>query len=540
MATCNPDGRGYGACEGEVAPEVEVCGDGEDNDCNGEADEAAAGCTCQPGTSEACYSGPPGTEGLGNCAPGVRICEASGTAYGPCQGEVLPEAERCGVPAEDESCDGEPNCTGAHRWSRRFGESGGAMAYNITVDPVGSVLFSGWFNGTIDFGGGPLASTGGDDIFVVKLDPEGSRLWSKQFGGPGVRQYVHGLAADAEGNVLVSGLFEETIDFGGGLLTSAGGDDVFVAKLDAEGNHLWSKRFGGAGDDYATRLALDENGDIIFTGGFQQAIDFGGGPIPSVSTYDIFVAKLDGDGVHLWSHSFGGPDEQAGEDVAFTPDGGVVVTGFLRGSATFGNTVLSSAGGDDIFFLRLNSQGNPLWSRRYGSQGQDVGITLTVDGAGDVLLTGVIGGTVDFGGGPLASAGGLDVFLAKFGSGGNPLWTKRFGDSGYYQVGVCTAADVAGNAVLAGHYQSTVDFGGGPLPPTSGRYPFLAKFDPGGDHAWSRGLGIAGSYQEVPACAVDSVGQIFVAGYFNGTVSLGGATLTAQSGMDVFVAKLAP
>jgi SdrD B-like protein/putative metal-binding protein len=100
--TCNAFGTGYGACVGAVTPAVDVCGDGLDNDCDGVADD---GCVCTPGSSAVCYDGPTGTAGVGVCALGTQTCNASGTAYGACIGEVTPAAETCGD-GLDNDCDG--------------------------------------------------------------------------------------------------------------------------------------------------------------------------------------------------------------------------------------------------------------------------------------------------------------------------------------------------------------------------------------------------------------------------------------------------
>ncbi len=110
--TCAADGSAYGPCEGDVTPGVESCATDQDDDCDGEVNEDGADCTCTPGSTMTCYSGPSGTVGIGMCTAGAQTCNALGTGYGPCQGEVLPAAEDCATP-EDEDCDGQsPSCSG--------------------------------------------------------------------------------------------------------------------------------------------------------------------------------------------------------------------------------------------------------------------------------------------------------------------------------------------------------------------------------------------------------------------------------------------
>ncbi|MBI4705509.1 MAG: hypothetical protein HY744_30820 [Deltaproteobacteria bacterium] len=150
------------------------------------------------------------------------------------------------------ACAGDPDCVpsyscrssqcvppGAQLWSKAFG--GASIGYSVAVDGSGSALVTGSFDGTVDFGGGPLTSAGGYDIFVAKLDNAGGHLWSKSFGDAS-GQGGWAIAADGSGNVLVTGGFAGAVDFGGGPLTSAGGGDIFVAKLDPSGNPVWQPR----------------------------------------------------------------------------------------------------------------------------------------------------------------------------------------------------------------------------------------------------------------------------------------------------------
>jgi hypothetical protein len=217
------------------------------------------------------------------------------------------------------------------------------------------VLVTGDFGGTVDFGGGPLTSAGAGDIFVAMFSGvNGAHLWSQRFGGI-TGDAGRGIAADGTGNVLVTGYFLGTVDFGGGALTSAGIDDIFVAKFSGvDGAHLWSQRFGGTSTDVGTGLAADGSGNVLVTGFFSGTVDFGGGPLTTAGGNDIFVAKLSGvDGAHLWSQRFGSTGADVGLGLAADGSGNVLVTGFFQGTVDFGGDVLTSAGGDDIFVLKL-------------------------------------------------------------------------------------------------------------------------------------------------------------------------------------------
>jgi len=119
----------------------------------------------------------------------------------------------------------------------------------------------------------------------------GKHLWSKCFGDGSI-QIAYAVVDDASGNVIVTGYIEDTVDFGGGALTSAGGWDIFVAKFGSEGAHLWSKRFGDGSDQAAEAVAVDASGNAMVTGYFDGTVDFGGGALTSAGSFDIFVAKF--------------------------------------------------------------------------------------------------------------------------------------------------------------------------------------------------------------------------------------------------------
>jgi hypothetical protein len=152
----------------------------------------------------------------------------------------------------------------------------------------------GYFNGSVDFGGGPLTSVlGSFDIFLAKFDSAGNHLWSKRFGGAS-NEYPTAVAVDGSGNAFLTGDIFGSVDFGGGLLTSAGGQDIFLAKFDPAGNHLWSKRFGDTVGQLGKGIAVDGSGNAFLTGAFFGSVDFGGGPLTSAGLADIFLAKFAG------------------------------------------------------------------------------------------------------------------------------------------------------------------------------------------------------------------------------------------------------
>jgi hypothetical protein len=431
--------------------------------------------------------------------------------------------------------DNPPSLSGKHLWSMSFGDGSDQGALAVAVDASGNVIGTGFFNGTVDFGGGVLTSAGGMDVFVAKFGPSGSHLWSKSFGD-GAGQTASAVTVDASGNVIIAGSFEGTLDFGGGAFTSAGDKDIFVVKFGPDGSYLWSECFGDENEQAAEAVAVDASGNVILTGYFHGTVDFGGGEIASAGNGDIFVAEFGSNGVHLWSKSFGDGAVQTASSVAVDASGNVIVTGYFYGTIDFGGGELTSAGWGDIFVAKFGSDGAHLWSNRFGDGSEQAAEAVAVDGSGNVIVTGEFGGNVDFGGGALTSDGLQNLFIAKFGPDGDHLWSKRFGH-GNSQIARSVAVDASGNVIVTGYFRNTVDFGGGVLTSAGDADIFVAKFKSNATHLWSKRFG-GELYQYARSVAVDASEDVIVAGLFESTVSFGGDSLTSEGvGEDIFIAK---
>ena len=228
----------------------------------------------------------------------------------------------------------------AVEWAGRMGGGGEDSPNSITVDPSGNSLVTGFFQGTAIFGSTGLSSAGGDDIFVEKLDPQGVVLWARRMGG-GNNDGGYGIAADSEGNCYVTGFFRGTATFGSETLTSAAGNDIFVVKLDPDGHVLWAKRMGGSGYESGHSIAVDTAGNSYVTGYFQGNATFGTIPLTSPGLENVFVQKLDPAGTVLWAKRMGGTTHSEAKGIALDPSGNSYVTGHFDGTATFGPTNLA-------------------------------------------------------------------------------------------------------------------------------------------------------------------------------------------------------
>lgn len=533
---CNADGTGYGACEGEVLPGIESCETTYDDDCDGQINEGVSSC-CEPGEVKPCYDGPAGTEDVGICASGVRVCDEMGMGFGACDGAVLPKVEDCGTLGVDESCDGISACTGAHVFSKRFGNKNQTVV--ATLDKNGSIFLAGSFDETMEIGGGVLTSAGGSDVYIARLNPSGGHVWSKRYGNAS-SQSANGISVDEEGNLLVTGSFQGSIDFGGKLLTSEGSDDIFVAKLDASGKHLWSYSFGGVGSQVGLRVGWDSYEYVFLAGRFAGTLNLSDGPVTSQGLDDVFLAGLDSFGDLQWAKGLGDVGYDYALGMAVEPlAGDVIVTGRFATSIDFGDGALTSAGSDDVFLARLDYLGGPLWSKRFGDAQAQSGSGVALDPAGDLFLAGDFSGSIDFGDGPLVSAGGMDIFVAKLSASGSPLWGKRFGDAAEQRV-TSVASDATGNVLLTGYFQGSLDFGKGAITSEGGKDVFIAKLGPSGDALWSRRAGDATIEQTGSSVVADQEGNVVGAGRFEGSIDFGGGPLVCMGTSNGFVVKLGP
>ncbi|WP_437611756.1 nucleotide-binding protein [Sorangium sp. So ce834] len=509
--------------------------------CSG-PDCGCPGCVCAPGAQEACYSGSEETRGVGRCADGTRTCNAEGTSWGPCTGEVLPAFDACDTP-EDEDCDGRvPACEEV--WSRAFGDANGQYARAVAVDADRNVIVAGQMEGTVDFGGGPLTATGAD-AFVAKFDKFGTHLWSKRFAGDG-NQFAMALAVDPAGDIVVAGRAFGSVDLGGGVLVSHGADDVFVAKLDGDGEHVWSRMIGGSGADRCDRVAVDPAGGVLVAGGFHGEVDVGGAVLTSAGLRDAFVLRLaPGDGRTLLALRAGDEGDDYAHGIAADADGNLLVAGHFSGSIDLGGAPLVSAGLSDVFLAKLGPSGDHLWSARFGGAEADEAHDVAVHGAtGDVVLTGTFASTIDFGGGRLTSAGGRDLYVARLSSDGAHVLSRRFGDAEDqlltdFETGARASADVdaGGNIVLAGPLFGAADFGGGLLKSRGKTDVYLVKLGPSGAHLFSSLFG-DGQTQVGLDVTADSGGSVLLAGRFYGKLNFGQGALSGAGQGDAFLTKL--
>ena len=416
-------------------------------------------------------------------------------------------------------------------FAERFGDGADQVAFGAAASSDG-VVITGALSGSADFGGGALTSAGLDDVFVTKLDASGKHVFSKRFGDAD-EQWAEHVAVDASGNIAVVGSMSGTIDFGGGPLVATGGRDVFVAVFDASGAHRWSKSFGSDGtNEDGWSVAFDPSGDVLVTGGAEGAIDFGCGAPSPEGEQSIFVAKLDPKGACVFSRRVGDPEEQIGFAIASDAAGDVLVTGRFEGTIDFGAGPMTAAL-RDAFVAAWDPSGNILFSRSFGDpsgNGMAEGRGVVAMASG-VVVVGKFSGVL----GGLTSAGDTDVFVIGLDAKGVTRFERRYGDP-TFQNAFSIAPDGADTFLASGDFAGALDFGSTKLVARA-HDGWVARFDAKtGDatSAWSLG----GGGDVIAWSVAKSTGPIFVAGSFDGPLDFGGITLVSSGGTDVFAGAL--
>jgi FlgD Ig-like domain len=426
-----------------------------------------------------------------------------------------------------------------HEWSKRFGETGEDAAFSVATDGAGNVVITGLFQTGFSFGGRFHGAKGTFDVFLAKFDPNGTYIWSRTFGnipsgGLNGITNARAVAVDGSGGIAMAGYFEGTMSFGGAPLTAVG-SGLFVAKYDASGVHVWSRALGPYGPEDSFGLAEDGSGNTIITAAFGGSMNFGGDPLTSVGGSDIVIAKYDANGAHLWSRRLGSSGNDYGIDVAVDGAGNFVVTGLFSGAVNFGGTTLTSVGATDVFLARYDADGVHQWSRRMGGTNYDDVAGVAVNVAGDVAIHGELFTSANYGGQTLTSVGSTDVYVAKYDTGGLHVWSQRFGGVDTDRARAI-AMDGLGDVAISGNFSGTADFGGEPI--AGGVIDiYLARYDAAGVHKWSRAFGHPATIDEGYGIATDALGDVFLTGAFTQTIDFGGGVLTTEGWDDIFLVK---
>ncbi len=398
--------------------------------------------------------------------------------------------------------------------------------------------------------------------------------WAKSAGGTGFEEII-GITIDDAGNSFVCGYYEASTTFGATeanetILISPGSSSIFIAKYDENGLLVWAKSAGGSSFDTAEDIALDGTGNIYITGFFSGSATFGLNEtnettLTSLGSDDIFVAKYNGNGELVWATQAGGLNNgffarDFGTAIAVDDAGNSYITGAFHFTATFGDgeaneTNLTSAGSEDAFLAKYDTNGLLQWAKRAGGAGgrffSDRGKDIAIDDAGNSYVTGYFNGAATFGSGEanatiLNSSGSEDIFLAKYDGNGLLQWAKSAGSSAG-DMGNSIDIDDNGNSYITGYFSDMATFGSGETNATTlnsaGSFDsYFAKYNGNGLLQWVKQAGGTG-LEESAALALDGNENSYITGSFRDVATFGSGEanetmLTATGVSDIYLVKL--
>ena len=350
--------------------------------------------------------------------------------------------------------------------------------------------------------------------------------------------YGYGITSDTAGNVYIVGSFAGTFPIGGTNLVSPGDSSIFITKYDPSGSFTWAKHAGGNMKDEGFGIVADESGNLYISGTFKGTATIGDTMVTSQGDSDGFIAKYNTDGDFIWAEQFGGSGEDVAGRVAVDPSGNVLVTGYFSGMSTFDGTSVTSAGNTDAFIAKYDNSGSLLWVRKGGGTNEDSGFGITSDASGNVIVNGWFEQMATFESTTLTSGGKLDVFTAKYSGSGALLWIKQ-GEGVEDGRGFGVTSDSDDNIYITGWFFDEIEFGTSTLTNSSSTNLFLVKYDPSGNIEWAKNSEGSGGMLGY-GIDTDLNDNILLTGLFAGAPSISTQVLSPIGNTDIFTLKYTP
>jgi hypothetical protein len=403
---------------------------------------------------------------------------------------ALARVAMLGVLTSASACSGNPNGDAAPApsepqlaWSQPWGTSGDDFARSVAVDPAGELYASGYTDGAFE----QAANAGSFDAFLTRWNADGSRAWTRQWGGEGP-EFAQSVVQHGA-RVFVAGYSPSSID----RQAVIGGHDVFLTLFDADGVYGGTRQWGTDADDYVYAAAQAGDGVVVVgytRGAFEGSVNAG--------EADAFVLRCDASGALLWSRQLGTAATDYAQAVHIDAAGNVLVAGYTAGQ--LGDD--PDRGAEDAFLFQLSPQGELLWLRQWGSDTTDYALSVSSDRAGDVYVAGYTYGAM----GDQPAIGGEDGYLTKLSVDGQILWTRQFGtesrDSARF-----VSVDARGEVLVGGDTEGSFanELAGG------GRDSFVARFDQWGVESFRAQWGASAGEFALSAGTVENA--LYVAGY---------------------------
>lgn len=413
------------------------------------------------------------------------------------------------------------------QWSHQLG--GGldtptdTKVFGIASDNSENVYVSGHTQGSID----SSPSFGEQELFVIKYDNTGTKVWSRQFGAQDATITTSGMVIDNSGNIYVTGCTTSSLVDGLSLDVSS---DFFLIKYDSSGNQQWITEFGstyfGSTSEPARSMCTggittDQSGNIYLTGYTNRRLE---SSLSQTGSLDFFVVKYDNQGVKQWSRQMGASSKQTkGLSITSDSSSNVYITGYTTGGID-GNT---RTGTEDLFITKYDSSGTKQWTHQLGvSSKKTEGFGITSDSSANVYVTGFTEGALDLS----TLTGTRDLFVTKYDSSGTKQWTHLLGSTAASTQGLGITSDTS-NIYVTGFTTGALDNNS----LTGIQDLFVAKYDFGGNYAWSRQMGGANSFVTATSITKSASGGVYISEFSDGDFD--GLPLSNATFIDAFITK---
>ncbi len=354
------------------------------------------------------------------------------------------------------------------------GEPTLSQIVGLGVDSGGAVIVTGWLEGTYELGGTSLTADE-VDVHVAKWNADGTPRWGQRFGQADW-QVSHGLAVGADDSIWIAGASLAPFMVGDIALTGAASTGIFVIRLDPDGAPIFARWYGDMGDQEAKAIAVCDDGSAVITGFFTAPLTFGAETIEPLTGKDMFLARIDPQGEPLWIRAYVGDGTDYGTHLDCDSEIGFAAV--FTGDATIGDLQLAAGGAADVVLGRHSMEGELLWATAItGAEDQlPTGLAALADGATAVVLT--TSGTAALGDRQVPSSGQTDLLFAVYPAGAtSPSRMIGLGDIDAQRAG--PLATNAGVAAIAATLAGTVTWPGlPPITATSGQDLGLIHFDP--------------------------------------------------------------
>ncbi len=395
----------------------------------------------------------------------------------------------------------------------------------------GYIYMTGDFQNSQTFGNITLNPEGYQDAYIAIYDTAGQFLFARRWGAPFSYAYAGSIALDHFGYIYVAGRFINQCTIDGQTVNSAGSDDIFLAKLDPLGNVVWLVRAGGSLSDEVSSICYYNN-TIFMTGSFTSLATFGTINLTSsgVNDRDIFIAAFNINfGNVTWAVKAGGSGEDRGKCIRVDNAGNLILCGLFNNTAFFGSNSVTSQQAGDAFIAKYSTSGQNQWVRSGGSGGNDFAESVGVDQNNNYYITGFINNTATFGTFTVSDNGYGNAFIAKYNSAGTVQWAKGGGSSSSdyaYDIAVYPT----GHSYITGYMNGTANFSGVTIPAIGSHDVFIVHYNSSGGVIFGTAIGGQSQDQGKSILCNEGGGIIYIMGEYSLSVNFGNITLTAPQG----------